>query len=162
MTDNQTTTDYLTLNLDGPITDAIASLTDLASQYPDGTLELETECEYGSWYSRLYLRFERPKSAIEIQYDAASRELKDYKALTGSARVFEVEGIAFPRQHELTDLRARLGAWAVYPFRSCSLTIADGEIVINVLGEGLLRRDGSWLARAFLPSPARTQDTPDA
>lgn len=143
----ETTRDSFTIDLDGPLADAIAKLEELRAECPDATLSLETDYEYGESYARLYVRYTRPKTELELEFDKWVPLFNEYASLSAAKHTFDQMGAEFPKVGRLEELAAELGAWA-----KCSgfFRIFNGEIVLDRPSFGAIRRDGSWAYKGMM------------
>jgi hypothetical protein len=131
------------------IADAIAFLTDLAKEHPEGTIEISTDMEYGESYAAARLNFTRPMTPLEIEVQEWDEKARTLEALKREAAAFAKNGMEHPRSEEIEALRKELGFFAIVPMRG-TLTIHDGEVLVWDMSRGARRRDGTWVLRTMM------------
>jgi hypothetical protein len=126
------------------ISDAIAYLTELAKDYPEGDIEITTDMEYGESYAAARLNFTRPKTAVEVELAEWEGKARALDTLNREADAFAKNGIEHPKAAEIEALRRELGFFAMAPM-SGMLIIFDGEILVHDMMRGARRRDGTFV-----------------
>jgi hypothetical protein len=126
----KTTRDEINIDIDGSIDHAIAELKRLKKLYPNAQIQLTSDYEYGESYERLKLRFERPKTPVEIELEGWQQKVNLLNQMRQAARAYSAEGDPYPRQEEMKKLEKELGCFAEPMGR---LLISGDEIVIDNL-----------------------------
>lgn len=128
--------------LDGKIGDVIARLTVLQEQYPDGVIDVGTYNSYGDVFAQATIRFERPKTPVEIELGSWSAKLDRLNRLRTEEKSFRANGLEHPKADEIMALRRELGFYA-----KGWLQIYGDEVVVVDSSRGLRRRNGEWVVR---------------